>query len=75
MTNLQTSLALAMLLLGAGIALTAYLGALALRRRPPVEAPEAEGKGIPPVLIAVYAGVAASMVGYMLWAWLTKPNY
>jgi hypothetical protein len=75
MANLQTSLALAMILLGAAGALLAYLGSLALRRRRAVEETEGEGPGIPPVLLALYVGVGAGMVGYLVWAWLAKPNY
>ena len=75
MANLQTSLALAMILLGAAGALVAYLGALALRQGRVMEETEGEGKGIPPVLLALYVATGAGMIGYLLWAWLTKPNY
>jgi hypothetical protein len=75
MSHLQTSLALGMILLGAAGALAAYLGTLALRRQSAAGMREGEHKPIPPVLVALYLGTGVAMVGYLLWAWLTKPNY
>jgi hypothetical protein len=76
MANIQLSLAVAMILLGAAGALAGYLGALGLRRRRPVgEETAEEGGPIPPVLVALYLGTGGAMIGYLLWAWLTRPNY
>lgn len=73
MEALQTSWVLFMLLLGAAGSFLAYLGALALRRREGEAA--AQHGGIPPVLVALYVAVGAGMVGYVVWAYVTKPNY
>ena len=77
MAAIQTSLALLMIVLGAVLTFAAYLGAIALRARgrPEAAASEADYKPVPPVLVALYVGVGATMIGYVLWAWLTRPNY
>ena len=83
MAALQFSWVLLMLCVGLVGAITAYLGYWAGRRpdgaeEAPVEYPAGirQGHGpVPAVLWALYVGMAAAMAGYVVWVWLTKPNY
>jgi hypothetical protein len=74
MADIQISLAVAMVLLGAAGGLLGYLGARGLRQ-PVVEETEQHPNPIPPILVALYLGTGGAMIGYLLWAWLTRPNY
>jgi hypothetical protein len=73
---LQQTWALMILVLGAGCALAAYLGAVAIARGMRRRETEEHGSGPIPILMwALYLGMALFMIGYLVWAAVVRPNY
>ena len=77
MAALQTSWILLMILIGVAGTIAAYLASRLLRRGSAEagEGPEPERGPIPAVLWVLYGSVAVGMIGYVVWAWLVRPNY